>query len=426
MAELIIPPLLLHQHVHILAVAACVGAIGFVIIRYFLASKRDGWHTWAARSLGAGIGLDAAEKGDTDRSWRSLAEEVPYDLEKRAIMHKRWLMVAHDSEFSKPGDYRTYTIADIPFLIIRGKDDNKLRAFHNVCRHRAYMVARKTSGNSGLLSCKYHGWQYESTGRLFKAPEFMDKPGFDMSTNGLFEIHLRIDSGRFVFVNFATELADAFPWSDISSPSLQSLKLVDTIAWEVVFNVSWRIASLLPWFLNPLRLTTSSWQHTLVKYLAEGPSSSPRLQYVDDTSFICCLGSGCFLLVSALPLDATNTVVKITYIAAPGMSPPSNMQNLVNIEITSALSMLKKHQPPNTNLDFRQSAIRERLDKFARHIDQHRRLEKAARRLINPAVRVTGHASEDREAEFVCNALENAQGPLGAACPVARIPDLEW
>lgn len=153
-------------------------------------------------------------------------------------------MVGHISQFRASGDYRTYTVADIPFLIIRGEDD-KLRAFHNVCRHRAYTVARRSCGSTTRLSCKYHGWQYSNKGDLVKAPQFNDAPGFDMSANGLFRIHLETDRGGFIFVNFATEPNDAFPWTDISLPFLQTLKFEDAFEWETQVNVGWRLASML-------------------------------------------------------------------------------------------------------------------------------------------------------------------------------------
>ncbi len=152
-------------------------------------------------------------------------------------------MIAHDSQFEKPGTYRTYTIAEVPFFVIRA-EDGKLRAFHNVCRHRAYTVVRKTCGNTLRLACKYHGWQYDPAGRLVKAPHFMDQLGFDASNNGLFEIHLKVDSSRFVFVNLATQLLDAFPWSDTSTPSLRLLNFNSTIIeWETEVHIGWRIAS---------------------------------------------------------------------------------------------------------------------------------------------------------------------------------------
>ena len=84
--------------------------------------------------------------------------------------------------------------------MIRGKDD-KIRGFHNVCRHRAYTITRKETGASTVLGCRYHGWSYDTTGRLVKAPQFDDVPGFDKSQNRLFEIHTHTTDHGLVFVN---------------------------------------------------------------------------------------------------------------------------------------------------------------------------------------------------------------------------------
>lgn len=70
-----------------------------------------------------------------------------------------------------------------------------------MCRHRAYTIARKETGSSTVLGCRYHGWSYDTTGRLVKAPQFDDIPGFDRSENSLFEIHTHSTDRGFVFVN---------------------------------------------------------------------------------------------------------------------------------------------------------------------------------------------------------------------------------
>jgi phenylpropionate dioxygenase-like ring-hydroxylating dioxygenase large terminal subunit len=158
------------------------------------------------------------------------------------------MMIGHESQLLKPGDYRTYTIAEIPFVVIRDRDDGTLRAFHNVCRHRAYTVVRRPTGNTPRLSCRYHGWQYDTAGRLVKAPEFAAVPGFDAAANSLFPIHLETDSGGFIFVNFAAERNNAFPWGDVSSPSpgsppLRALSFAKAVEWETEVDVNWRVAS---------------------------------------------------------------------------------------------------------------------------------------------------------------------------------------
>ncbi|KAK8121879.1 hypothetical protein PG984_010549, partial [Apiospora sp. TS-2023a] len=369
---------------------ACVACLAWIVVSS--THKHEAWYRVVSEKGVSRTGLNAAEMGTSSVAIR--AERIPYDLEKRAILHKRWMMIGHESQFVKPGDYRTYTIADIPFLVIKGQDGT-LRAFHNVCRHRAYTVARKPCGLSLRLACKYHGWQYDAAGQLVKAPQFTDKPGFNFAANGLFRIHLRIDSGRFIFINLATELADAFPWTDISSPSLQSLDLGrGALEWQVELDVGWRVATLLPWFLNGASFMKQSWPKKALTYLWS--SNRLRPQYVDDASFICNLGAGDFLLISALPLTAHKSVAKCTYLPPPPIAvasdPPVNaavirLENQVRDELGLAVAALKRHRMATTDLDYQQSAVRERLDKFSRHVHQHRRAETLVGRKINPALR---------------------------------------
>jgi phenylpropionate dioxygenase-like ring-hydroxylating dioxygenase large terminal subunit len=58
-------------------------------------------------------------------------------------------------------------LAEFPILIILGKD-HIIRAFHNVCRHRAYTITKKPAGSSLVLGCRYHGWSYDTKGNLVK------------------------------------------------------------------------------------------------------------------------------------------------------------------------------------------------------------------------------------------------------------------
>ncbi|KAJ5475792.1 hypothetical protein N7475_001521 [Penicillium sp. IBT 31633x] len=123
-----------------------------------------------------------------------------FELERRALFSQTWLYIAHSAQFGKPGAYQSFDIAGFPVFLIRGKDD-KIRAFHNVCRHRAYTITRKETGMSTVLGCRYHGWSYDTTGRLVKAPQFEDIPGFDKSRNSLFEVHTHTTDQGLVFVN---------------------------------------------------------------------------------------------------------------------------------------------------------------------------------------------------------------------------------
>ncbi|KAJ9648137.1 hypothetical protein H2199_001915, partial [Coniosporium tulheliwenetii] len=109
-----------------------------------------------------------------------------FALESRAVHSTTWYALLHTSRLATPGSYLTLTLATYPLILIRGRDD-VVRAFHNVCRHRAYAVARKETGKSLVLRCGYHGWCYDARGRLVKAPHFEGVEGFAREENGLFE-----------------------------------------------------------------------------------------------------------------------------------------------------------------------------------------------------------------------------------------------
>jgi phenylpropionate dioxygenase-like ring-hydroxylating dioxygenase large terminal subunit len=147
-------------------------------------------------------------------AWTYTSPEF-YAAERERIFRQSWLVLGHVSQVAEAGDYVSMVVAGEPLMAIRG-DDGELRAFSNVCRHRASRVV-DGAGNCGkALRCPYHGWTYGLDGRLLAVPEKTGFPGFDRSANGLWELHCEVAAG-FVFVSMADEpepldqyLGDAF------------------------------------------------------------------------------------------------------------------------------------------------------------------------------------------------------------------------
>jgi phenylpropionate dioxygenase-like ring-hydroxylating dioxygenase large terminal subunit len=86
-------------------------------------------------------------------------------------------------------------------FIVRGAD-GVIRAFHNVCAHRAHAVVQGERGHCGKhLTCMYHGWTYHLDGRnrSVSAPDTF--PKFDRGRYGLKPIELENFLG-FLFVRF--------------------------------------------------------------------------------------------------------------------------------------------------------------------------------------------------------------------------------
>ncbi|KAL4811758.1 Rieske [2Fe-2S] iron-sulfur domain-containing protein [Aspergillus spinulosporus] len=138
--------------------------------------------------------------------------EAMYQLERRAIFSKRWMLLTHCNRLTKAGDYLSFIIADFSFFLIRDRDGN-INGFHNICRHRAYPVVQAREGTASILTCRYHGWSYGLRGNLAKAPRFETVPDFDKSANGLLPIHVHIDNVGFVWVNLQAGEPD-IKWRD--------------------------------------------------------------------------------------------------------------------------------------------------------------------------------------------------------------------
>ena len=90
---------------------------------------------------------------------------------------------------SDPESFFTADVAGEPIIVVRDKQ-GALRAFSNVCRHRAGPIALG-SGCKNVLRCQYHGWTYTLDGRLIGTPDVEGVEFFDRSTMGMFPLRLR-------------------------------------------------------------------------------------------------------------------------------------------------------------------------------------------------------------------------------------------
>jgi choline monooxygenase len=111
-----------------------------------------------------------------------------HEKERKAVFAKSWLLICHESQLPSAGDYLAATVAGYPLLLVRG-ENNEVRAFHNVCRHRAGPLAEEGRGNCDrALVCRYHGWRYALDGRLASARDFGPARDFDIREFALFGV----------------------------------------------------------------------------------------------------------------------------------------------------------------------------------------------------------------------------------------------
>ena len=124
-----------------------------------------------------------------------------FDLDMSAIFTKHWLFVAAEAELPEPGDFVTVEVGPSSVIIVRD-DDEQVRAFHNVCRHRGSRILDDDRGSVGNLVCPYHHWTYGVDGCLRHADN--QPTTFDRSRFGLKPVRVR-SVGGLVFICLAGE-----------------------------------------------------------------------------------------------------------------------------------------------------------------------------------------------------------------------------
>ncbi len=132
------------------------------------------------------------------------------EIEKTRIFLRTWQLVGTLSHacgevngaprtIADPESFFTAEIAGEPIIVVRDKQGT-LRAFSNVCRHRAGPIALG-SGCKNVLRCQYHGWTYTLDGRLIGTPDVEGVEFFDRSNMGM--VPVRVETWeQFIFVNF--------------------------------------------------------------------------------------------------------------------------------------------------------------------------------------------------------------------------------
>jgi phenylpropionate dioxygenase-like ring-hydroxylating dioxygenase large terminal subunit len=116
------------------------------------------------------------------------------------IWTKTWQIAGVVQQLKKTGDYITMPLGPETILCVMG-EDQKVRAFYNVCQHRGMLLMPGEQGHSRRLVCPYHGWAYDLKGTLRVVPEEPDYPqGSPCGKLNLVEIPCEVWAG-FVWFN---------------------------------------------------------------------------------------------------------------------------------------------------------------------------------------------------------------------------------
>ena len=93
-----------------------------------------------------------------------------FDLEQKHIFSKTWQFAGLVEDVANQGDYVSVQAGLNNIFIVKGRD-NRLRAFHNMCRHRGTQLLRAVGKNQKAITCPYHDWTYDLEGKLISVPK---------------------------------------------------------------------------------------------------------------------------------------------------------------------------------------------------------------------------------------------------------------
>ncbi len=127
-----------------------------------------------------------------------------YTAERHAVFAAEWQLAGFRTHLQQPGDFVTHELAGWNVVVVVDGDGD-LRAFHNVCRHRAGPICTAAEGHATALVCGYHGWVYALDGRLQRARDF----GRDLDPDEFGLAPVAVAEWRgFVFVRLTTDGPD--------------------------------------------------------------------------------------------------------------------------------------------------------------------------------------------------------------------------
>jgi phenylpropionate dioxygenase-like ring-hydroxylating dioxygenase large terminal subunit len=166
-----------------------------------------------------------------------------FELEKRFLWRRSWLLAAHLDDVPTPGCYKLWEAAGQPVVILHARS-GAINAFYNTCSHRGAAVVTEPAGKRARLVCKYHGWTYDDEGQLVSIRDPEDFADFDFSCRSLHKVRCE-RYGKLIFVNFDPGAPSLLEWlgplaKEWEEFQFGAVRLVDRYSWDLKSN--WKIA----------------------------------------------------------------------------------------------------------------------------------------------------------------------------------------
>jgi len=136
-------------------------------------------------------------------------DPAQYDRELDAIWYRDWVCVGRLDEIPNRGDYFLAPVGNQRLIVTRSAE-NRVRVYHNTCRHRGSTLCTSDQGHfrNGRIICPYHTWSYSLEGELLATPTRIETEDFRAGNYSLYAVH--VDTwGGFVFVNLSEDPAES-------------------------------------------------------------------------------------------------------------------------------------------------------------------------------------------------------------------------
>ena len=156
----------------------------------------------AESTIGGLVDIDAARSRFRVNRDAYRSDEV-FAREQELIFAKCWLYLGHVTEIRNKGDFVSRRVAGRDLIFMRSRT-GEVNAFYNSCTHRGTQVCRDKRGSAKNFSCPYHGWIYNTEGKLVSMNADEGFPD-DMNADGKLDLPkvARLDQYQgFYFINF--------------------------------------------------------------------------------------------------------------------------------------------------------------------------------------------------------------------------------
>ena len=199
-----------------------------------------------------------------------------YALEQETVFRKTWVFAAFAHQLQNIGDMLPVEVAGQPIVMVKS-DDSKIKAFHNVCRHRGAKLVNEAKTGRRTLVCPNHSWSYSLQGKLLARPHFLGGGRHDINRAechraDLIEIRCAIWHD-WVFVNLdgqAEDLSEHIqPIVDkLAGYDFTDLRFAQSLEFHI--NANWKLA--IENFIEPYHVfSCHPWLNAFVSMTERDP-----------------------------------------------------------------------------------------------------------------------------------------------------------